>query len=156
MARKTERVVIGEDTYILKQLGANEGSDLWDDILAAIGPKLTPQLEKLGETLGTLKGMDLEGEQAKAKLLMVFAPVLVDVLSSVPKSLKQKWRKLFLANTVLCTGSVELPMGESQHFDDHFAGRYGAMTAWELACLKQNFLTFLPSKPKSANSEAGG
>lgn len=155
MARKTERVTIGEDTYVITQLGGTVGSDLWDDILAAVGPKLMPQLEKLGDKLGELKGVNLESDEAKTAMLLTFAPVIVDVLTTVPKALKQRWRKLFEEQTKLCTGSVELNMAEAKLFDDHFAGRYVAMTAWEMVHLKHNFLSFLPSKPASISSAAG-
>lgn len=155
MGRKTERVTIGEDTYVITQLGGTVGSDLWDDVLAAVGPKLMPQLDKLGGLLAGLKGIDLESDQAKQAMLLTFGPVVLDVLTTVPKPLKQRWRKLFEEQTKLCTGSVELNMAEAKLFDEHFAGRYVAMTAWEMAHLKHNFLGFLPSKPKSANSEVG-
>lgn len=158
MARKTERVTIGEDTYVITQLGGTVGSDLWDDILAAAGPKLVPQLDKLGQLLGALQGVDLEkgDAQVKQRLLLTFAPVILDVVTTMPKALKQRWRTLFAEQTLVCLNSVELNMAEAKLFDDHFAGRYVAMTAWEAAHLKLNFLSFLPSKPSSESSSSAG
>lgn len=151
MARKTECVKLGKDEYVITQLGGEVGSDLWDDILAAAGPKLLPQLERIGPILEQFRGEDLTDEavakEVSTAMVTAFAPVILDVLTSVPKELKRRWRKLFAENTLVNTGSVELNMAEAKLFDAHFAGRYGAMTAWEIAHLKHNFLgDFLSSK----------
>ena len=99
---------------------------------------------------------DLESDAARLALAKALGPVVLKVLTTVPKPLKQRWRKLFEENTLVVTNTVELNMAEAKLFDAHFAGRMGAMTAWEMAHLKFNFLDFLPSKPKSESSEAGG
>lgn len=155
MATKTEKFTIGEDTYRITQLGAEVGSDLWDDILAAVGSKVTAQLDKISGALQGLGEQGLDKEKAQVAIAAVLGPVLLDVLATVPKDLKRRWRKLFTETTTVITGAAELNMAEAKLFDQYFAGRYGAMTAWELTCLKHNFLGFLPSKPKSGSSDAG-
>lgn len=147
MATKTETFTLMGDTYRITQLGATVGSDLWDEILAAVSPTLLGKLEALIPKMSEAKG-----EQA---LIAMMAPAVLGVLSAIPKDLKKRWRKLFLENTELVTGSVNLNMAKAELFDQHFAGRYDAMTAWEAACLKHNFLGFLGSKPKSESSEPG-
>ena len=154
MAR-TERITIGEDTYVITPLGATVAGDLWDDIVAALGEKIVPELEGLSAKLTSLKGVDLESEATKAALLATFLPVLVKVLATVPKAIQQRWRKLFAEQTTVCTGSAELNMASAQLFDSMFSGRLGARYQWELAHLKLNFFGFLGSKPSAASSDPG-
>lgn len=146
MATKTETVTLLGDTYRITQLGAEVGSDLWDDILASVGSSLLAKLEGLQAKLA---GANIKDE---ATLLTAVGPVVLSVLAGVPKDLKKRWRKLFLANTVLVTSAAELNMAKAELFDQHFAGRYDAMTAWEAACIRHNFLNFLGSKSKPGDS----
>lgn len=147
MAAKTETVTVMGDTYRVTQLGATVGSELWDDILAAVSPALLGKLESLVPKMAEAK--------SEQDMIAMMAPAVLGVLSTIPKDLKRRWRKLFLENCELVTGSVNLNMAKAELFDQHFAGRYDAMTAWEAVCLKHNFFGFLGSKPKSESSEPG-
>lgn len=154
MAR-TERITIGPDTLVIAPLGAEVAGDLWDDILAVAGPKLLPQLERLGVKLAALQDVDLESAKAKTEMLLSFGPVVVDLLTTLPKSLQQRWRKLFAEKTIVSTGSAELNMAEAKLYDSMFAGRLVDRYKWEAAHFKLNYLTFLPSKPASTISDGG-
>lgn len=145
MARKTEVFQLKTDTYRITQLGAEEGSELYDEILATVGSKVAPKLQELA-------GLDQENDD---RLETALGALLFDLLATVPKELKRRWRHLFQRTTEVQAGEVWLNMADARLFNEHFAGRYGAMTAWELACLKHNFMDFLPSAPGPGSSDSG-
>lgn len=155
MAR-TERITLGSDELVIAPLGAEVAGDLWDDIVAALKDELRAELDGIGAKLEVFRGVDLESDSAKRALLATFAPTALRLLTTVPKALQQRWRKLFAEQTTVRTGSVDLNMASAKLYDGMFAGRLADRYRWELAHLKLNYFTFLPSKPKSENSEAGG
>lgn len=162
MARKTTEFTVGGELYRITQLGAEAGSELYDDIIAAMGPKLAEKFQdaqlakRVGDAIARLTGDgNAVTDAAKLELVTSFAPLVVELMAAVPKELKRRWRALFLGTTELQTGPVWLNMAEAKLFNDHFAGRMGTMQAWEFACLKHNFLDFLSSKVSSESSDAG-
>lgn len=141
MARKTKTVTVGEDTYQLTQLGAVEAHDLYNDLVAALGPKLkelVPQLAELAK---------LEELPAVQVGLLV-----VELKTAIPKALMRELRSAFMRTTRVDKGGVFLDLGAGDIFDQHFAGRMGAIDQWMVECAKHNFAGFLGDSGSSSGS----
>ena len=144
MARKTASIVIDGVTFEITQLGAVEGSDLYARLAAAIGPTIAD---------GPLAG--LADSSAEAKI----AALAIKGLAGLPTELWTDLRIKFAGTTKVQAGEVMLTLGDGRTlpaegtFDQHFAGRYGHMTRWLMACLKHNFADFLPISVASAAAD---
>ena len=125
MAKKTERVRIDNEEYAISQLGAVEGLELYHELVRAFGPALRDELSQYRPAEETM------------------ARVLLRAIELMPRELMRELRQKFAANSKVKSGELMVGLGEGDIFDQHFAGRYGLLTKWLLACLKVNFADFL-------------
>jgi len=112
--RETITKDISGVTYHIQQLGARQGRSIMTRLIRVVGPAL-------GET----EDLDL------TKLFEALKEEDVEALCEA-----------FAKTTRVVTGTnKERVLGDI--FDDHFAGKYGAMIKWVIACLEVNFGSFL-------------
>lgn len=144
--KQTRTVTIGPDTYEITPLGASLALDLWFDLAKALGP--------------TFRDVDFE----KLTALMLtnktaLANIVVDLIEHLPKELVHDLRLEFAKNTKiqppfqLNKGEAPFVVMDEKLFDDHFAGRMGAMGLWFTECFKINFSDFLDDAVSSSAPE---
>ena len=141
MAKKTEKISIGTTQYTITQLGAVEGRKLYKKLITALGPVLRDAFSgnKAGGDAETLAlGLVLRG--------------IEDLPLELFEELCDKFADACLVKVHGST--VAIALSTESVFDDHFAGDYGSMTNWLMACLKLNFESFLGGKASSAPHEA--
>lgn len=141
MARDTKTVTLDKDVYQITQLGAIEGSDIYHDLVRYVGPTLLEAFSTKSEG-----GAQEDKENAALKI----GTAMAQALGLIPKEVMRDLRTKFSQNTKFKAGEIFLPLSEGDSFDQQFAGRYKAMTAWLLAALKVNFADFLESEPSEA------
>lgn len=122
--RKQETVTIDGDEYEITQLGAIEGRRV-----------LTKLLKLAGPALGALAGAGKLDETA-------IGAALTSAAEELDEATLDSLCETFGANSTVRNGDRR-PKLEAVVFDNHFAGRYMAMTKWLIACLKLNFADFL-------------
>ena len=137
MGRKTETIQIGRDTYQITQLGAVDGLEIYHDLIRAVGPSIRSKL-------GSLSDLADESDEEKTKANV--GSLIIEIMENIPKELMRALRIEFTKTTKVKSGELMLQLSEGDLFDQHFAGRYSALTQWLIACLKHNFLDFLSSK----------
>jgi len=138
MARKTIVTTVGADTYELTQIGAVEAYDLYNELVAALGPKIS-------ERIGALQELARKKELSEADTGML----ILELKAAVPRQLMRDMREAFARGTRVKTGSVLLQLSEGDIFDQHFAGRMTAIDQWMIACMKHNFMGFLGERANS-------
>lgn len=120
MAREIiEKEILGF-TYRIEKLGALVGKKVLTRLVRAVGPAFAFE--------------DAEGGVAKTleALARNLSEELVDYLCD-----------LFAGKTRFCaTDKPEAEWSLKDKFDEHFAGRYGAMTLWLKECLVINYESF--------------
>lgn len=135
MACQTRVFKIDDTEFELTQLGGVAGLDLYDRLCKELGPTIA-QAIKVG--LGD-KGADAG-----------VAVLIVEALATLPSDSKKDLWVRFAGLSKVKAGSMMLALGDGLKlevngtFDQHFAGRFGHMTRWLLACLKWSFGDFLP------------
>jgi len=136
MARKTETVAIGGNTFQITALGTVRGKGLWDRLARAIGANVSDVASSAG------KGME---RQAIAALR---------ALADVPQDLLDDLDEAFAGSCKVQKGGVFLELGSSRIeggvFDQAFEGAYDSLMEWRIACLKVNFAGFLAKLAASA------
>lgn len=132
MSRRKKTITIGTDEYELTQIGATESYELYNEVIAAVGPALQA---RLGEIAGLAKSDSLDEVQAAALVL--------EAKRSISRDLMRELRSAFARNSKARIGSVFLELGEQGVFDQHFSGRMSAIDAWMVACMKHSFMSFL-------------
>jgi hypothetical protein len=128
MSRKTKEVTIDGVTYALTQLPAEQGMDLYHDLLKAIGNAVVESLPEVSKA----------GDMADVAL----ATIVVKAVGTIPKELAKALRTAFKENTAIivsASNGEKVPVPLLDRFDDHFAGNYGALLKWQMACLQHNY-----------------
>jgi hypothetical protein len=140
MSKQTKVFKIDDAEFELTQLGGVEGLDLFDRLTGELGATV------MGSIMAALATKDPEGAMGM---------VLLGALVKLPADFKSELRVRFSALSKVKAGNMWLTLGDGKSlepesiFDQHFAGRFGHMTKWLIACLKWSFLDFLPSSPDS-------
>lgn len=137
MPREKQKTTIGDFAYEVQQLGAIEGMDLYVEVMKVVGPTLASAVK--GKPLSEIRNLDLASLQIDA-LIETFVE---KVSKSVFKAMC-----LQLAATTEVWGPGIGTSGTllNQRFDDHFAGRYAAMSQWLVFAVKVNLADFFGSK----------
>lgn len=141
MSKQTKLFKIDDAEFELEQLGGVEGMDLFDRLTGELGPSV------MGNIIAALGTKDPEAAIGMA---------LVGAMVKLPAEFKVQLRVRFAGLSKLKAGGMLLTLGDGVKldvdsiFDQHFAGRFGHMTKWLIACLKWSFIDFLPSSPASA------
>lgn len=148
MAKKTEAVVIDGCRYEITQLGAEAGRGLYKKFVTAIGPLLREVVSgnALDDLQSSIKGATGDvpevAEQAGMKALQLIVPLLIRAIESLPEPLFEELCQVFSESCVFVAGKAtngnDIPLELSDHFDDHFAGDYVAMTQWLGHCIRVN------------------
>jgi len=149
MSKLTKIVKIDDTEFELTQLGGAEGLDVFDALTERLGPAIA---NAIGSAVA------LTDKAAREAAIGI---VVMRGLAALPADFKLQLRVRFAALSKVKTGAMMLPLvGEGQNlpadgvFDQHFAGRFGHMTRWLVACLQWSFGDFLPSSPGSAEPAA--
>lgn len=148
MAKKTEAVVIDGCRYEITQLGAEAGRGLYKKFVTAIGPLLREvvsgnALDELQTSIKDATGDVPElAEQAGMKALQLIVPLLIRAIESLPEPLFEELCQVFSESCEFVSGKAtnnnDIQLSLSDHFDDHFAGDYVAMTQWLGHCIRVN------------------
>lgn len=128
MGRKKKVVTIGDSEYEITQLPATEAYDLYNELVAAVGPVLA-------EKLPQLQGEELDQVAIGALTLLA--------KQSIPRALMRDLRDAFARNSKVRVNGVFLELSERGIFDQHFSGRMPAIDVWVLNCAKHSFMSFL-------------
>ncbi len=145
MSKGTQVFKIDDDEFELTQLGGVEGLDLFDRLTAELGAGIMNAL------VGAMATKDPEG---------ALGLVLMGGMVKMPADFKSELRIRFAALSKLKAGQMWIALGDGKAlaadgiFDQHFAGRFGHMTRWLIACLKWSFGDFLVSSNSSAAQPA--
>lgn len=123
--RKQDIVTIDGDEYEINQLGAIAGRRV-----------LTKLLKLAGPALGALAGAGKLDEQA-------IGAALASAAEELDEATLDNLCETFGEHSTVRMGDGRRPKLEPVIFDNHFAGRYLAMSKWLAACLKLNFADFL-------------
>ena len=138
----TKLVKIDDTEFELSQLDGVSGLDLVDRLTAALGPVVASAIRS---------GLSAKGGDAEAALGFL----VVEAMATLPADLKADLRIRFAGLSKVKAGTLMMSLGDGLKlepngvFAQHFAGRFGHMTRWLLACLKWSFSDFLPSSPGS-------
>lgn len=141
MAKKTEKIQIGSTQYTVTHIGADDGSMLFKKLLSTLGPAI-------GELIPALKA----GDDAEALIL----GLILRLTNSLPNELFLELREHFKRTCKYQASGMQLaiPLDTQGVFDDHFAGEYGELTKWFMACMKFNFTRSFLDKLGSAHPAA--
>ena len=140
MSKATKVFKIDDAEFELTQLGGVEGLDLFDRLTAELGAGI------MNAIVGAMATKDPEG---------ALGLVLMGGMVKMPAEFKSELRTRFAALSKLKAGEMWLSLGDGKPlavdsiFDQHFAGRFGHMTRWLIACLKWSFGDFLASSGSS-------
>lgn len=151
---ETETVEVGENTYQITQLGARQGRRMYHSLVQTVAPSLRSKLEDPKEIVKFAKAVssiqsDGDGKVPVAEFASLVAVVL-QAVESLPYDLFESLTTEFAKKCKVKQEGLFIDLGAGDLFDQHFAGKYSAMTQWFLACLKVNFADFLPSKVRDA------
>lgn len=144
MAKGVKTVKIDDEEFELTQLGGYEGVDLFDRLTFELGPGIVGAIQS-----ALVEG---KGNVAEAKIALMALEGMV----RLPGDFKMELRQRFAVLTKVKAGNLMLALGDGKPFqpdgtfDQFFAGRFGLMTKWLLACLKWSFQDFLANYPESA------
>ena len=147
MAKESKIFAIDDAEFELTQLGGVEGVDLFDRLTAELGAPV------MSSVIAALQTKDPEG---------ALGMVALGAIVKLPADFKQQLRVRFSALSRVKAGNIWLALGDGKSleiagtFDQHFAGRFGHMTKWLIACLKWSFVDFLPSSPGSGSTSPTG
>lgn len=142
MAKQVKVVAIDGVEYEITQLGGVEGLELYDRLCRELGPAVSNAVRT-----GLL--------EANAETKIAF--MLVESMATLPSAFKKELWTRFAGLSKIKAADIMLPLGDGKRleeggtFDQHFAGKFGHMTRWLMACLKWSFGDFLPSSPASAD-----
>ncbi len=145
MSKKVQHVKIDDTEFELMQLGGVEGLDVYDRLCKELGPIISNAIRT-----GLLE------QNADTKV----AVMVIEGLSTLPSDFKRELWTRFAGLSTVKAGSMMLALGDGVKlekggtFDQHFAGRFGHMTRWLLACLKWSFGDFLPGSAESTEATA--
>lgn len=138
MAKKKETISIDDQSYVVEQLGAVEGMRIYQRLVKALGPVAREALAQAGS---------LDTEAAQATLV-------IRALELLPDDLMSELADKFSRSCHVKVGSASMPLSTADLFDQHFAGRYGHLTKWIIACAKFNFADFLAKPASSAGLQS--
>jgi hypothetical protein len=113
-------------TYVIQQLGAKQGRIVLARVLRVVAGAAGAASAAEGEEDG---GAALA---AIGKLSESLSDSEIDFLCDT-----------FAKTTRIARDGKEILLSDGSNFDDHFAGRYGAMMKWLWAALETNFSSFL-------------
>jgi tail assembly chaperone len=122
--REVQNHTVDNQTYRIQQLGAKQGRLVLGRLLRLAGPAAEAD-DPITKLLGALSDSEID--------------FLCDTFAKTTR----------VAGTNANGQEVELEL--SGIFDDHFAGRYGAMIKWLWACLQCNFGSFIEGLGISAD-----
>jgi hypothetical protein len=133
MAQATEERSIGESKYRVTQLPGKKGRKMLLRLYKVFAPVFGSLIEGLDggkKSLGDISVNSISGS-----------------LSALAMTFKEEDLEIFCEQFSSMT-QLELTPGENnwvpldKHFDQHFAGNYGAMFTWLGFCLEVNFASF--------------
>lgn len=145
MARATQIVKIDDTEFEITKLGGVEGLEIYDRLCKELGPTIA----------GAIKQGALE-QNAEVQM----AVMIIESLAALPSDFKRHLWTKFAGLSKVKAGNLMLELGDGKTlleggtFDQHFAGRFGHMTRWLLACMKWSFGDFLPSSAASTEAAA--
>lgn len=127
--RQSKAHTIDGFTYTIAQLGAKDGRKVLARVLRAVAGAA-------GDAAGLATGVDAtEAALAGvAKLIENLSDADVDYLCDS-----------FAPTTLFGPEGKDVQLQLKDNFDDHFAGRYGALVKWLWAALETNYASFFAS-----------
>jgi hypothetical protein len=135
MARKSETSEpIDGFRYKVRQMGATEGVETLTKITKLMLPSIGAVASK-DTNLSQIMESDIGGEEIGNIAARLAANLAVDDVQEILK-------KLAFCTEIFGPGFGDGGAPLDVHFDDHFAGEYGAMIKWATFALKVNFGNF--------------
>jgi hypothetical protein len=131
-------------TYEVTQLGAVEGKRIYAQVLKMVLPALGAALK--GRDLAGISKADVAG-----MALDEIARALVGALDGLDPIIDAMMKTTDIYGPGF--GDAGAPM--ARNFDDHFAGRYAAMTRWVLFALKTQLWDFFGDNASVQSMLAG-
>lgn len=130
MARPTITTRIGDTNYRITALSATEGRRVYLRLIKVLAP-------------GLAKLPSLKDAENGDKLL----GVVIGSLDGLDEGTLDMFCELFGKASEIQTGDNTWVTLADGAFGEHFAGKYGEMTQWLIACIKANkFIDFLALK----------
>jgi hypothetical protein len=142
MAKKSQRVVVGDTTYLMTGLDTTPSLALYYDLVRLVGPTV-------GKMIAAHGGDTDQQKKADGYLETLALEAFLRCSEQIPPTLMDRLSRTFAAETKVLTmaGAVEIEVElRDEFYEQHFSMRPKHWTAWLVACLKLNFADFLPSK----------
>ena len=144
MRQKLKSDPIDGFVYEVTQLGAMDGKRLYAQVLKIALPALG----------AAFKGQNLS-EASQADVASMALDEVATTLAGSLDGLDPMIETLARTTDITGPGFGDAGAPLMKNFDDHFAGRYAAMTKWLMFALKVNLLDFFDGKASVANMLAG-